>query len=230
MPRGKRSGGAGRRKAVRVKTARGRSTSSTRWLRRQLNDPYVQEAKARGYRSRAAFKLEELNEKYRFLKRGGKVLDLGAAPGGWTQIAVDAVGDGGLVVAVDIQAVEPIPGAVHIEGDIYDEDMPERIARLSDGPFDVVLSDMAAPATGHAGTDHLRVMALIEAAYDVARHMLAPGGAFVAKVLAGGTERDMLDILKRDFAKIHHAKPGASRSDSREMYLVAIGFRGRDGA
>lgn len=229
MPRGKRTGGSGRRKAVRVKTARGRSTSSTRWLRRQLNDPYVQEAKARGYRSRAAFKLAELNDKFSFLKRGGAVLDLGAAPGGWTQVAVEAVGPGGRVVAVDIQPVEPIPGAAHIEGDIYDEDMPDRILRLSPGRFDVVLSDMAAPSTGHAGTDHLRVMALVEAAYDVARRMLAPGGTFVAKVLAGGTERDMLDILKRDFARTQHAKPGASRADSREMYLVATGFRGDAG-
>jgi 23S rRNA (uridine2552-2'-O)-methyltransferase len=218
--------GAKRRKSVRVKTARGRTTSSTRWLQRQLNDPYVQAAKEQGYRSRAAFKLVELDEKYRLLKRGGRVLDLGAAPGGWTQVAVDKVGPTGWVVAVDIQEVEPIQGAAHILGDIYDEDIIARIERDLGGKADLVMSDMAAPSTGHAGTDHLRVMGLIEAAYDVAQHLLAPGGAFVAKVLAGGTEREMLNRLKKDFARVHHAKPTASRADSREMYLVAIGYRG----
>jgi 23S rRNA (uridine2552-2'-O)-methyltransferase len=236
MPRSKgRGGGPGtsRQKTVRVKTARGRTNSSTRWLKRQLNDPYVQEARARGFRSRAAFKLVELDEKYRLLKRGGRVLDLGAAPGGWTQVAVDKVGSkqggGGTVIAVDIQEVEPVPGAVHITGDIYDADIDDRIVAALGGKADLVMSDMAAPATGHARTDHLRVMALVEAAYDVARHLLAPGGAFVAKVLAGGTEREMLAMLKRDFARVHHAKPGASRADSREMYLVALDYRGGDG-
>lgn len=229
MPRGSgRAGGTGgaRRKAVRVKTARGRKLSSTRWLQRQLNDPYVAEAQERGYRSRAAFKLTELDEKYRLLKRGARVVDLGAAPGGWTQVAVAKVGRGGTVVAVDIQEVEAIAGAVHITGDIYDADIVERISGALGGQADLVMSDMASPATGHAGTDHLRVMGLVEAAYDVARLLLAPGGAFAAKVLAGGAERDMLDLLKRDFAKVHHAKPTASRADSREMYLVATGFRG----
>jgi len=211
---------------VRVKTARGRTTSSTRWLQRQLNDPYVQAAKDQGYRSRAAFKLVELDEKYRILKRGGHVVDLGAAPGGWTQVAVDKIGRGGVVVAVDIQEVEAVSGAAHILGDIYDEDIIERIEAALGGKADLVMSDMAAPATGHAKTDHLRVMGLVEAAYDVARHLLGPGGAFVAKVLAGGTEREMLTRLKQDFAKVHHAKPGASRADSREMYLVATGYRG----
>jgi 23S rRNA (uridine2552-2'-O)-methyltransferase len=236
MPRNKGGDGgpgASRHKAVRVKTARGRSTSSTRWLKRQLNDPYVREAQARGFRSRAAFKLIELDEKYRLLKRGGRVVDLGAAPGGWTQVAVDKVGTkgerGGRVVAVDIQEVEPVTGAVQFVGDIYDADIIDRIAGALGGPADLVMSDMASPATGHAGTDHIRVMALVEAAYDVARHLLAPGGAFVAKVLAGGTEREMLEALKRDFARVHHAKPAASRADSREMYLVARDYRGGGG-
>jgi 23S rRNA (uridine2552-2'-O)-methyltransferase len=229
MPGNKRRGGrpdASRRKSVRVKTARGRTTSSTRWLQRQLNDPYVQAAKDQGYRSRAAFKLVELDEKYRLLKRGGRVVDLGAAPGGWTQVALDKVGRGGAVVAVDVQDVEAVRGAVHILGDIYDEDIVERIEAALGGKADLVMSDMAAPATGHAKTDHLRVMGLVEAAYDVAQHLLAPGGSFVAKVLAGGTEREMLTRLKQDFAKVSHAKPAASRADSREMYLVATGYRG----
>ena len=229
MPRGSgRAGGAGgtRRKAVRVKSARGRKLSSTRWLQRQLNDPYVAAAREQGYRSRAAFKLLELDEKYRLLKRGARIVDLGAAPGGWTQVAVAKAGPGGAVVAIDIQDVEAVAGVVHIKGDIYDADIVGRIAGVLGGKADLVMSDMAAPATGHAGTDHLRVMALVEAAYDVARQLLAAGGAFVAKVLAGGTERDMLEALKRDFAKVQHAKPSASRADSREIYLVATGFRG----
>jgi 23S rRNA (uridine2552-2'-O)-methyltransferase len=195
MSRGGGSGGRGggtRRKTVRVKTARGRKPSSTRWLQRQLNDPFVEEARKLGYRSRAAFKLEELNEKFGFLKPGARVLDLGAAPGGWTQIAIAVVGEKGTVVALDIQEVEPVPGAVHLLGDIYDEDVIDRlredvIDRLREalgGPADVVMSDMAAPSTGHAPTDHLRVMALIEAAYDVAQHLMAPGGVFVAKRVA----------------------------------------------
>ena len=225
-----RGGGPGstRRKSVRVKTARGRTTSSTRWLQRQLNDPFVLAAKDQGYRSRSAFKLVELDEKYRMLKRGGRIVDLGAAPGGWTQVAVDKVGRTGAVVAVDIQEVEEVNGAVHIHGDIYDEDIIDRISKDLGGKADVVMSDMAAPSTGHAKTDHIRVMGLVEAAYDVAQHLLAPGGAFAAKVLAGGTEREMLALLKKDFAKVYHAKPTASRADSREMYLVAIGYRGDD--
>jgi 23S rRNA (uridine2552-2'-O)-methyltransferase len=221
--------GETRRKAVRVKSARGRKLSSTLWLQRQLNDPYVAAAQERGYRSRAAFKLTELDEKYRLLKRGARVVDLGAAPGGWTQVAVAKAGRGGAVVAVDIQDVEAIADVVHIKGDIYDADIVGRIADALGGRADLVMSDMAAPATGHAATDHLKVMALVEAAYDVAWRLLAPGGAFVAKVLAGGAERDVLDLLKRDFAKVHHAKPAASRADSREIYLVATGFRGPAG-
>jgi 23S rRNA (uridine2552-2'-O)-methyltransferase len=218
-----------RPKAVRVKTARGRKLSSTRWLQRQLNDPYVQQAQERGYRSRAAFKLIGLDEKYRLLKQGARIVDLGAAPGGWTQVAVAKAGRSGRVVAVDLQDVESVTGAVHIKGDIYDEDIVDRIAAALGGPADLVLSDMAAPATGHAQTDHIRIMALVEAAYDVARHLLAPGGAFVGKVLAGGAEREILERLKRDFARVHHAKPAASRADSREMYLVATGYRGTGG-
>lgn len=228
MSRGGSSGGRGggtRRKTVRVKTARGRKPSSTRWLQRQLNDPFVEEARKLGYRSRAAFKLEELNEKFGFLKPGSRILDLGAAPGGWTQIAVAAVGEKGTVVALDIQEVEPVPGAVHLLGDIYDEDVIDRLLAALGGPADVVMSDMAAPSTGHAQTDHLRVMALIEAAYDVAQNLLVPGGVFVAKVLQGGTERELLETLKRDFVKVSHAKPAASRAGSREMYLVAESFR-----
>ncbi len=220
-----RGGGGTRRKTVRVKTARGRKPSSTRWLQRQLNDPFVEEARKQGFRSRAAFKLQELDEKYGFLKPGARILDLGAAPGGWTQIALAAVGPQGRVAALDVQEVEPVPGAVHLLGDIYDEDVIDRIRDALGGPADVVMSDMAAPSTGHAQTDHLRVMALIEAAYDVAQSLLAPGGVFVAKVLQGGTERELLQILKRDFVKVSHAKPAASRADSREMYLVAQGFR-----
>jgi 23S rRNA (uridine2552-2'-O)-methyltransferase len=211
---------------VRVKSARGRTTSSTRWLQRQLNDPYVAEAKERGYRSRAAFKLLELDEKYKLIKRGARVVDLGAAPGGWTQVVAEKIGRTGLVVAVDLVEVEGVTGVAHNKGDIFEVDIVERIAAALGGPADLVLSDMAAPATGHARTDHLRVMGLVEAAYDVARLLLAPGGAFAAKVLMGGTERDLLDPLKRDFAKVYHAKPGASRADSREMYLVATGYRG----
>lgn len=232
MSRGSgRAGGPGgtRRKAVRVKSARGRKPSSTRWLQRQLNDPYVQEAQDRGYRSRAAFKLIELDEKFHLLKKGSRIVDLGAAPGGWTQVAAATVGRGARIVAVDLQEVEAVAGAVVIQGDIYDADIVGRIAAALGGPADLVMSDMAAPATGHARTDHLRVIGLVEAAYDVARLLLAPGGAFVAKVLAGGAERAMLETLKRDFARVHHAKPAASRADSREMYLVATGYRAAAG-
>lgn len=220
------AGGQGRRKSVRVKTARGRKLSSTRWLQRQLNDPYVQEAQRRGYRSRAAFKLRELDARFGLLRRGARILDLGAAPGGWSQAAAEAVGSEGRVVAVDIQAVEPLAGVTVLQGDVYDDDLPDRVKDALGGPADLVLSDMAAPATGHARTDHLRTMALLEAAYEIARGVLRPGGAFVGKVLQGGTEQALLAQLKRDFAKVAHAKPAASRKESAEMYLVAIGFRG----
>ncbi|SJZ61328.1 23S rRNA (uridine2552-2'-O)-methyltransferase [Enhydrobacter aerosaccus] len=222
----------GRRATVRVKTARGRTVSSQRWLQRQLNDPYVAEAKKRGYRSRAAFKLLQLDDQFHFLKPGGRVVDLGAAPGGWTQVAVERVkaggkgGKGGVVVGIDITPVEPIPGATVLAKDFYDDDAPATLTSLLGGPADVVLSDMAASATGDPQIDHLRIMGLAEAAHDFARQVLKPGGAFVAKVLRGGTERTLLEQLKRDFAKVRHVKPEASRADSAEMYVVGTGFRG----
>ena len=214
----------------RVKTAKGRKTSSKMWLERQLNDPYVAEAKARGYRSRAAFKLLELDSMFGLLKKGGRVVDLGAAPGGWTQVAVDAVGagkgpKGGQVVAIDIQGMDPVQGATVILQDFMDPDAPDRIKDALTGPADLVLSDMAAPATGHRQTDHLRIMGLCEAAFDFACEVLAPGGGFVAKVLKGGTENELLAQMKRRFAMVKHAKPPASRADSAESYVVATGFR-----
>jgi 23S rRNA (uridine2552-2'-O)-methyltransferase len=214
----------------RVKTAKGRKTSSKMWLERQLNDPYVAEAKARGYRSRAAFKLLELDSMFGLLKKGARVVDLGAAPGGWTQVAVDAVGagkgpKGGQVVAIDIQGMDPVQGATVILQDFMDPDAPDRIKDALTGPADLVLSDMAAPATGHRQTDHLRIMGLCEAAFDFACEVLAPGGGFVAKVLKGGTENELLAQMKRRFAVVKHAKPPASRADSAESYVVATGFR-----
>jgi 23S rRNA (uridine2552-2'-O)-methyltransferase len=229
---------SGRQLAVRVKTARKRSHSSTQWLERQLNDPYVAEAKRLGYRSRAAFKLVQLDEKFGLLRPGLRIVDLGAAPGGWTQVAVERVGAagegaadrGGQVVGLDILPMEPIPGAALIEADFLDESAPDRLKALMGGPADIVLSDMAAPTTGHAQTDHLRIMGLAETAYEFAFEVLAPGGAFVCKLFQGGAERTLLDRLKRDFASVRHAKPAASRADSSETYLVAQGFRGERGS
>lgn len=214
---------------MRVKTARGRTVSSQRWLQRQLNDPYVAEAKKRGYRSRAAFKLLQIDDQFRFLKPGARVVDLGAAPGGWTQVAVERVRpqqSGGVVVGIDLTPIEPVAGATVLAKDFYDDDAPARLEELLGGPADVVLSDMAASATGDTQVDHLRIMALAETAHDFARQVLKPGGTFVAKVLRGGTERTLLDRLKRDFAKVRHMKPEASRADSAEMYVVGTGFRG----
>ena len=219
-------GGAPRDPAVRVKTARRRKASSTRWLQRQLNDPYVADAKRQGYRSRAAFKLIEIDDRFRLLRRGARVIDLGAAPGGWSQVAAARVGDRGLVVAVDMTEMDPIPGVSFMHLDFTEGDAPEQVEAALGGPVDLVLSDMAAPATGHAPTDHLRIMALCEAALEFAAGVLKPGGAFVAKVLQGGTERGLLERLKRDFAVVRHVKPPASRKDSAEMYVVATGFRG----
>lgn len=229
--RDKASRGSGHRQArVRLKTAKQRSASSQRWLERQLNDPYVTAAKREGFRSRAAFKLAELDGKLRFLKPGRRVLDLGAAPGGWTQVAVDrvrAAGGGGQVVAVDILAMDPVPGAEVVRLDFMAPEAPEQIrALLQGGRADVVLSDMAAPGTGHARTDHLRIMGLAEAAAEFALEVLSPGGTFVCKVFQGGTERALLDRLKRSFATVRHVKPPASRAESAELYLVATGFRG----
>jgi 23S rRNA (uridine2552-2'-O)-methyltransferase len=223
--------GGGRGKTTRVKTARGRTVSQTRWLQRQLNDPYVAAAKREGYRSRAAYKLAELDDQLKFLKPGARVIDLGAAPGGWTQVAVERVKPkpgGGQVVGIDLTPVDPIAGATVLEGDFMADDAPDRLKELMEGPVDVVLSDMAAPATGHPQTDHLRIMALAETAQDFAEQVLAPGGTFVAKVLRGGTERTLLERLKRGFEKVRHIKPPASRADSAEIYVVATGFRGLD--
>tara|TARA_R110000787_G_scaffold23762_3_gene67624 strand:- start:20843 stop:21559 length:717 start_codon:yes stop_codon:yes gene_type:complete len=221
-------GGADRALRTRVKSARGRKVSSTRWLERQLNDPYVQKAKRMGYRSRAAFKLIELDDKFHFLTKGAKILDLGAAPGGWTQVALERAGKDARVVGIDLLEVEAIAGADLLQGDFLDDDAPERLRHHLNGPADVVLTDMAASATGHTQTDHLRIMVLLEAAVDFAAEVLAPGGAFVGKVLQGGTENQLLASLKRQFKVVKHAKPPASRSDSAEIYVVAMGFRGRE--
>lgn len=216
---------------VRVKTAAKRTTSSARWLERQLNDPYVAASKRDGFRSRAAYKIIELDDKYRILKPGQRVVDLGAAPGGWSQVAADRVKslDGrGQVIAIDYLGVEPIPGVEIVELDFTDETAePKLKAMLRDGGADVVLSDMAAPTVGHTNTDHLRIMALAESAAYFACDVLSPGGAFVCKVFQGGTEKDLLDLLKKSFAVVRHVKPPASRSDSAELYVVATGFRSK---
>jgi 23S rRNA (uridine2552-2'-O)-methyltransferase len=213
----------------RVKTGNKRSLSSKLWLERQLNDPYVARAKREGWRSRAAFKLLEIDEKYHLLKPGQRVLDLGAAPGGWSQVAAKALGSAegsGRVVGIDLLPIDPLPGAEFVTLDFLDADAPARLRELLGGPADVVLSDMAANATGHRQTDHLRIIGLAEAAIEFAREVLAPGGVFLAKVLQGGTEGALLADLKRDFATVRHVKPAASRSDSAELYVLATGFRG----
>jgi len=215
----------------RVKTARGRKTSSTRWLQRHLNDPYVKEAKALGFRSRAAFKILELDAQFHFLKPGKKVVDLGCAPGGWTQVAVEKTKSAPgheRVLGADILEVEPVVGAHILLLDMTDEAAPETIRAALDGPVDVVLSDMAAATTGHPSTDHLRTLALCEAAYDLAEDILAPGGAFVAKVFQGGTEAALLARMKKRFTTVKHAKPPSSRKDSPETFVVALGFKGRE--
>lgn len=218
---------------VRVRTARGRTTSSARWLERQLNDPYVAEAKRRGLRSRASFKLIEMDDRFHFLRRGQRVVDLGCAPGGWCQVAAERVGSvagPGFVVGVDLNPVEAIPGATLILGDFLNDDVQEQIiAALGGAKANVVLSDMAAPATGHKQTDHLKIMALCEAAAEFALAHLAPGGTFCAKVLRGGTEQDLLAGLKRHFRTVRHVKPKASRSDSTESYVLAMEFRDGEG-
>ena len=216
---------------VRLKSARQRTTSQQRWLERQLNDPYVAAAQREGLRSRAAFKLTEIDERYGLLKPGQRILDLGAAPGGWTQIAVDKVKarEGrGQVIAIDYLEMGAIPGATILMLDFLDDSAPEKLRKLlRDGGADIVLSDMAAPTTGHAGTDHLRIMALAETALEFAREVLAPGGAFLCKMFQGGTERELLATLKRDFKIVRHVKPPASRKESSELYVLATGFRGR---
>jgi len=222
MARSGKSGGL----TVRVRKARRRKPSSTEWLIRQLNDPYVAEAHRVGYRSRAAFKLEQLDERFNLLARGMRVVDLGCAPGGWSQVASRKVGPRGSVVGVDLSATDSLPGVSLIEGDFRDEATAAAISAALGGPADLVLSDMAAPATGHAPTDHLRVVALAEDAFALARTLLRPGGTFVAKVFQGGAEGDLLAALKKSFANLRHAKPAASRAESAETYVVAKGFRG----
>lgn len=222
----KTPGSGSRSLKTRVKTARKRSTSSTRWLQRQLNDPYVEKARAAGYRSRAAFKLEEIDDKHAVLKPGMRVLDLGAAPGGWTQVAVERIKPDGMIVAIDLLDMDPVSGAQVLKLDFLDEDAPGRIEAALGGPVDFVMSDMAAPTTGHRQTDHLRTMALFEAAYEFACQVLAPGGAFLSKVFRGGTEQTLLADLRRNFTKVRHVKPPASRAESVELYVLAEGFRG----
>jgi 23S rRNA (uridine2552-2'-O)-methyltransferase len=215
---------------VRVRTARGRPVGQVAWLRRQLNDPYVLRAKEEGMRSRAAYKLLELDEKFALLKKGGKVIDLGAAPGGWTQVAVAKVkaGEpgGGVVVAMDINPWEEIKEATCYTMDVLDERAPDLIKQALGGKADLVLSDMASPTTGHGPTDHLRIMGLAEAAWEFAKEVLAPGGAFVCKLFQGGAENELLSQIKQRCRVVKHAKPPASRKDSAEVYLVAMDFKG----
>jgi 23S rRNA (uridine2552-2'-O)-methyltransferase len=217
----------------RLKTAKGRRLSSSLWLTRQLRDPYVAAARSQGFRSRAAFKLMELDDRFRFLKPGGQVVDLGAAPGGWSQVAAERVKagrpGGGKVVAVDCAEMDALGGVDLVILDFLSDAAPAAIRGALGGPADVVLSDMAAPATGHGPTDHMRIMALLDAAYAFARDVLKPGGVFVGKVLRGGAEKDLLAALKRDFRKVRHVKPPASRKDSAEIYVIATGFRGNAG-
>jgi 23S rRNA (uridine2552-2'-O)-methyltransferase len=215
---------------ARLKGDKRRTPSSRAWLQRQLKDPYVARAKREGYRSRAAFKLAEIDDKFHFLKNGARVVDLGAAPGGWSEIAVRRIGAGGKVVALDILEMKPIAGVEFINLDFLDAAAPDRLKAVLGGGADVVLSDMAANTTGHRQTDHLRIMALAEAAAHFAREVLAPGGSLLCKVLQGGTEAALLAALKRDFGSVKHIKPPASRADSAELYLLARGFRGTAGS
>ncbi len=228
------SGRGQRELRVKVKTARGRKLSSTLWLERQLNDPYVKRAQVEGYRGRAAFKILELDDKYRFLVPGARIVDLGCAPGGWCQVAVrriNALGERqgkkiGTILGVDLQEVESIPGAeVHVL-DFMEDGADDKVKTWLDGQADVVMSDMAAASSGHKQTDHLRIIALCEAAAYFAFDVLAPGGTFIAKVLAGGAEGDLQALLKKKFIKVSNMKPPASRSNSSEKFVVATGFRG----
>ncbi len=213
---------------TRVKTAKRRKTSSTRWLERQLNDPYVVQAKADGYRSRAAYKLLEINDKFDFLKPGRIVVDLGAAPGSWSQVAV---AHGCKVIGIDLQEIEPISGAEFIKGDFLEEEPYLQLKNVINSynrdktGTDIVLSDMAASSCGHQQTDHIRIMALLEAAVELALEVLNPDGCFVGKVLQGGAEKSLMDRLNRNFTKVKHIKPAASRKDSSEIYVIAVGFR-----
>jgi 23S rRNA (uridine2552-2'-O)-methyltransferase len=217
-------GGSGGRQ--RVRTARGRSAQSTRWLERQLNDPYVRRAKAEGYRSRAAYKLLELDEKFALLRGTKRVVDLGIAPGGWSQVVKKKRPDCA-IVGIDLLPVDPIEGVIILQMDFMDEAAPARLTEALGGEADLVLSDMAANTVGHPQTDHLRTMALVEAGMAFAADILRPGGAYVAKVLAGGADHDLVAELKRLFTTVKHAKPPASRKDSSEWYVIAQGFKGR---
>jgi len=225
---------SGRDLTTRVRTAKRRKGASTRWLQRQLNDPYVIEAQKLGYRSRAAFKLLEIDDQYKFLKPGKRMLDLGAAPGGWSQVAVDRLnvlgeykGSRGKVVAIDILAFDDILGVTCIEEDFLSKDAPDLLMQAMGGKVDLVVSDMAAPSTGHPGTDHLRIMGLLEEAYDFAKSVLNPDGVFLGKVLQGGTEDSLLLALKKDFKTVRHTKPPSSRADSRESYVIALGYKAK---
>jgi 23S rRNA (uridine2552-2'-O)-methyltransferase len=220
--------GSGRELTTRIKSKKKRTNSQRAWLERQLNDPYVARAKREGFRSRAAYKLQEIDEKHKLLKPGDRVLDLGAAPGGWSQISVAKIGAParGKVIAIDILEMDEIPGVDFVQFDFLDPRAPDMLKAMMGGPVDIVLSDMAANTTGHKQTDHLRTMNLVEAAAEFAREVLAPNGRFLAKVLAGGTERELLAQLKKDFREVKHIKPPASRSGSSELYVLATGFRG----
>ena len=234
MPKIPTGVGTGRRSdrdmKVRVKTAKKRKSGSTIWLERQLNDPYVARARAEGWRSRAAFKLIELNEKHNLLRKGMRIVDLGAAPGGWAQVAAKAIGttdEKPMIVGIDYLDMDPIPGVILLKKDFTEDDAPQMlIDALGGHKVDLVMSDMASPTTGHRPTDHLRIIFLIEIAADFAIQVLAPGGTFVAKVFQGGTEHQMLAMLKKHFTTTMHAKPPSSRKDSAESYLIAKGFRG----
>lgn len=237
-PHGKNSSGikkssarGGRDLTVRVKTARGRKSSSTKWLQRQLNDPYVAAAQRIGLRSRAAFKLEDLDTKFKFLKPNLRVVELGAAPGSWTQILVSRLGTEKLntkskIVAIDLQEMAPVPGAEILQLDFMDVDAPKIIKKALGGQADAVLSDMAPKITGHANTDHIRIMGLAETAYEFAKEVLAPGGCFISKVFQGGTEKTLLNDMKLSFSTVRHSKPPSSRAESAEMFVVAQNYRG----
>ncbi len=228
----KPAGGAGPRALkTRIKKKRGLKNSSRRWLERHLNDPYVHRAKAEGFRSRAAFKLIEIDERHKLLKPGLRVIDLGAAPGGWSQVAARITGstdENPTIVAIDYLDMDPVPGTVFLKKDFLDSDAPDMLMEALGGAPDLVLSDMAAPTTGHRRTDHIRTMHLCEVAADFAVSVLKPGGHFLAKTFQGGTENELLDMLKKSFASVHHVKPPASRDESVELYLLAKGFKGRE--
>lgn len=212
-----------RTQTVKLRKARGRTPAQQRWLNRQLNDPYVSAARQQGWRSRAAFKLLEMDDRFHFIRPGSRIVDLGAAPGGWTQIAVKRGAE--RVVGVDLLPVDPVPGAEIIEGDFMDPDMPERLETMLGGRADLVMSDMAPNTTGHAATDHIRIMSLAENALDFALKILAKDGSFIAKVFQGGSEKTMLDLMKQRFTTVKHVKPPASRKESSELYVIATGFQ-----